>query len=411
MRNTNQNWTRRHFLRRSTRSAAALGFLAGSAYARPPLARASTTGVGGSRPPLPAAAIRPALAAPLPPLDVKIGQMLMVGFRGLTAEDNTTIARNVREQRVGSIVLFDQDTALGLGRRNIASPDQVRSLVDQLQRAADIPLLVAIDQEGGQVNRLKERYGFPPTVSPAYLGIMNDLERTDTSAETMAQTMADLGINLNLAPVVDLNVNPQNPIIGKLGRSISHDPETVVAHATQFIEAHQRHGVMCTLKHCPGHGSSLGDTHYGFVDVTETWSEKELMPFQGVIEAGLADAVMTAHIFNAKLDPALPATLSHNIITGILRERLGYDGVIISDDMQMGAISNYYAFDEAVQVAVLAGVDVIALANNIRFAQNVGERAHNAIRRMVEEGKIDESRIDASYRRVMALKERIARAA
>ena len=165
---------------------------------------------------------------------------------------------------------------------------------------------------------------------------------------------------------------------------------------------------MCTLKHFPGHGSSLGDTHDGFVDVTATWSDVELKPFADLIDAGLADAIMTAHIFNARLDDALPATLSHKIITGVLREQLGYDGVIISDDMQMGAIANHYAFDEAVQVAVLAGVDMIALANNIRFAQNVAERAHSAIRRMVEEGKISEARIDTSYRRIMALKQRIA---
>ncbi len=334
--------------------------------------------------------------------------MLMVGFRGLTLNNGSTIMRNIQDERVGAVVLFDQDVPRGLTRRNISSPEQVRTLVGQLQQAAPTPLLVAVDQEGGRVSRLHERYGFPATVSPAYLGVMNDLAKTDATAAEMAQVMADLGINLNLAPVVDLNVNPNNPIIGSLGRSISHDPTAVTAHAAAMIEAHHRHGVMCTLKHFPGHGSSLGDTHDGFVDVTATWSDVELKPFANLIDAGLADAIMTAHIFNARLDDALPATLSHKIITGVLREQLGYEGVIISDDMQMGAIANHYAFDEAVQVAVLAGVDMIALANNIRFAQNVAERAHSAIRRMVEEGKISEARIDASYRRIMALKQRIA---
>ncbi len=399
--------SRRQFLHGSARSAAALGIFAGALHSGTG-AQASSSSTGGDRPPLPASAARPAFAVPLPPLDVKIGQMLMVGFRGLTLRDGSTIMRNIQDERVGAVVLFDQDVPLGLTQRNISSPEQVRTLVGQLQQAAPTPLLVAVDQEGGRVSRLHERYGFPPTVSPAYLGVMNDLAKTDATAAEMAQVMAELGINLNLAPVVDLNVNPNNPIIGRLGRSISNDPAAVSAHAAAIIEAHHRHGVMCTLKHFPGHGSSLGDTHDGFVDVTATWSDVELKPFADLIDAGLADAIMTAHIFNARLDDALPATLSHKIITGVLREQLGYDGVIISDDMQMGAIANHYAFDEAVQVAVLAGVDMIALANNIRFAQNVAERAHSAIRRMVEEGKISEARIDTSYRRIMALKQRIA---
>jgi beta-N-acetylhexosaminidase len=401
------SFSRRRFLHKSAQGAAALGLLAGGA-GQHPAALASSASTGGKRPPLPEDATRPAYAVPLPPLDVKIGQMLMVGFRGLTLRENSTIMRNIQDERVGAVVLFDQDVGLGRAARNIASPEQVQTLIDQLQQAAPTPLLVAVDQEGGRVSRLHERYGFPPMASPAYLGVINDLEKTDATADQMAAIMAELGINLNLAPVVDLNVNPNNPIIGKLGRSISNDPQTVVAHAAAMISAYHRHGIMCTLKHFPGHGSSLGDTHYGFVDVTQTWREEELQPFEKLIDAGLADAVMTAHIFNARLDDALPATLSHKIITGMLREQLGHDGVIISDDMQMGAISNHYAFDEAIQVAVLAGVDMIALANNIRFAQNVADRAHNAIRRMVEEGKIGEARIDASYRRIMALKQRIA---
>lgn len=358
------------------------------------------------RPPLPAD-IRPVYPTPMPTLDVKIGQMLMVGFRGLTAPADSMIIRNIREQHVGAVVLFDNDTALNYGRRNIASPEQVKALVQQLQAAAGIPLLIAIDQEGGKVNRLKERYGFPPTVPAAYYGVMNDLEKTDAQADLIASTLADLGINLNLAPVVDLNVNPNNPIIGKLGRSISADPEIVTAHAAQFIKAHHRHNVMCTLKHFPGHGSSVGDTHKGFVDVTDTWSTEELVPFQALIGEGLVDAIMTAHIFNATLDPDLPATLSYPVITGLLREQMGYNGVIISDDMQMGAISKYYDFEPAVQAAVLAGVDIIAMANNIRFSRNVAKRAVNAIRELVETGKISEARIDQSYRRIMALKLRI----
>lgn len=403
--------SRRRLLLRGSQAAVASLLMSCAASVAPLVVNAQEAAlppgnVTDPRPPLPAD-IRPVYPTPMPTLDVKIGQMLMVGFRGLTAPADSMIIRNIREQHVGAVVLFDNDTALNYGRRNIASPEQVKALVQQLQAAAGIPLLIAIDQEGGKVNRLKERYGFPPTVPAAYYGVMNDLEKTDAQADLIASTLADLGINLNLAPVVDLNVNPNNPIIGKLGRSISADPEIVTAHAAQFIKAHHRHNVMCTLKHFPGHGSSVGDTHKGFVDVTDTWSTEELVPFQALIGEGLVDAIMTAHIFNATLDPDLPATLSYPVITGLLREQMGYNGVIISDDMQMGAISKYYDFEPAVQAAVLAGVDIIAMANNIRFSRNVAKRAVNAIRELVETGKISEARIDQSYRRIMALKLRI----
>lgn len=403
--------SRRRLLLRGSQAAAASLLMSCAAPVAPLVVNAQEAAlppgnVTDPRPPLPAD-IRSVYPTPMPTLDVKIGQMLMVGFRGLTAPADSMIIRNIREQHVGAVVLFDNDTALNYGRRNIASPEQVKALVQQLQAAAGIPLLIAIDQEGGKVNRLKERYGFPPTVPAAYYGVMNDLDKTDAQADLIASTLADLGINLNLAPVVDLNVNPNNPIIGKLGRSISADPEIVTAHAAQFIKAHHRHNVMCTLKHFPGHGSSVGDTHKGFVDVTDTWSTEELVPFQALIGEGLADAIMTAHIFNATLDPDLPATLSYPVITGLLREQMGYNGVIISDDMQMGAISKYYDFEPAVQAAVLAGVDIIAMANNIRFSRNVAKRAVNAIRDLVETGKISEARIDQSYRRIMALKLRI----
>src|SRR5690606_10098573 len=168
----------------------------------------------------------------------------------------------------------------------------------------------------------------------------------------MAATLAEAGINLNLAPVVDVNVNPDNPVIGQLERSFSGDPDVVTEQAKAFIEAHHEHGVLCTLKHFPGHGSSEADSHLGFVDVTNLWSRQELEPFRNLIDAGLADAIMTAHIFNANWDSEHPATLSRAVITGILREELGYDGVVITDDMQMGAIRDFYGFEAAVVMSV-----------------------------------------------------------
>jgi beta-N-acetylhexosaminidase len=207
--------------------------------------------------------------------------------------------------------------------------------------------------------------------------------------------------------VVDVNVNPANPIIAKYGRSFSDDPEAVAKHALGFVSAHHEQRVLCTLKHFPGHGSSTGDSHRGFVDVTETWTRSELLPYARIIGAGLADAIMTAHVFNANLDADYPATLSHHIITGILREELGYGGVVISDDMQMRAIVDHHGFEAAIQGAIEAGVDVIAFANNSVYEEDVAARAADVIKRSVQDGEISAARIDEAYRRIVRLKQRL----
>jgi beta-N-acetylhexosaminidase len=223
----------------------------------------------------------------------------------------------------------------------------------------------------------------------------------------MAQVLKTHGVNLNIAPVVDLNTNPSNPIIGDLERSFSADPDVVTRHAMAFIEAHHDAGVLCSLKHFPGHGSSTADSHLGFVDVTDTWTDAELIPYRNLIDADRADTVMTAHVFNAKLDPDVPATLSKRVITGILRERLGFDGVIITDDMLMGAIANYYDFARSLEAAIDAGADILAIANNSIYDPDIADKAHRAVRSAVEAGRISESRIDESYRRIAALKARL----
>ena len=220
----------------------------------------------------------------------------------------------------------------------------------------------------------------------------------------MAKTLAAAGITLNLAPVVDVNANPNNPVIGKLDRSFSPDPAVVARHAQAFIEAHHAQGVLCCPKHFPGHGSSTADSHRGLVDVTDTWTRRELEPYAALIRSGLADCIMTAHVFNAALDPEYPATLSKATIDGILRGELGYDGVVISDDMQMGAIRKHYGFEEAVLKAIEAGVDILAIANNSVFEEDVVARTVEIIRRAVETGRLDAERIDRSYRRIQSLK-------
>jgi beta-N-acetylhexosaminidase len=340
-------------------------------------------------------------------LDVKIGQMIMVGFRGLDVNDNSPIVRDIADRHIGGVVLYDYDVPADIPIRNIESPAQLKKLIAKLQAASPIPLLVAIDQEGGNVSRLKQSAGFPPTVSAQYLGSINDLSLTRRHADQIAETLAELGINLNLAPVVDLNTNPDNPIIGRLGRSFSANPEIVTSHAAEFIKAHRRYGVLCALKHFPGHGSSTGDSHLGLTDVTSTWSSEELIPYKILIGQGLADVIMTAHVYNANLDGELPATLSKPILTGLLRKQLHFDGVIISDCMQMRAITDHYGFEAAIRAAIDAGVDIILIANNSVFDEDAASCAIAVIKKLLKEGKISPQRINQSYRRIRKVKEKL----
>ena len=222
--------------------------------------------------------------------------------------------------------------------------------------------------------------------------------------KSIAQSLVDGGITLNLAPVVDVASNPDNPVIAGLSRSFSADPAVVAAQAGAYIDGHHAKGVKCTIKHFPGHGSSQGDTHLGFVDVTDTWSEDELIPYRDLLGQGKVDAVMTAHIFNAHLDPELPATLSPAVVTGLLRQQLGYDGVVISDDMQMRAITDLFKMEKAFELAILAGIDIVAVTNELTNAGPVADRFFKTVHRMLDEGTIGEDRIEQSFQRIMRFK-------
>ena len=358
---------------------------------------------------------QPTLAPPSPSptatpvaLNEQIGQMILSGFRGLRVPGDSALAGLVRAGSPGNLVLFDHDIpSNGVIDRNIASPAQVKALTGELQSYAPRPLLIATDEEGGMVARLSPKWGFPETYSAQSLGDRNDPEFTRKVSRAMAETLATAGINLNLAPVVDVNVNPNNPVIGRYERSFSGDPDIVTEQALAFIEGHHDAGVLTTLKHFPGHGSSTADSHKGFVDVTNLWSRMELEPFRNVIASGKADAVMTAHIFNANLDPDYPATLSKATITGLLREELGFNGVVITDDMQMGAIRDFYGFEAAVELTINAGADIVAVSNNLTYEEGLHERTFSAIRDAVDAGRISHDRIEESFQRITALKARL----
>lgn len=350
---------------------------------------------------------QPVTAQEGPSLDEMIGQMIMVGFRGMTVEESDHIREDITERRIGGVILFDYDVPSRRPVRNIQSPEQVRSLISGLNGLSDTPLFIAVDQEGGRVNRLKERFGFPATVSHQYLGRTNHPDTTRTHASSTATLLRGLGFNVNFAPVVDVNINPENPVIGKLERSFSGDASLVAKHAGVFIEEHRSNGVIATVKHFPGHGSAWNDSHYGLADVSETWKPVELQPYRQLISQGLVDMVMSAHIFHSDWHDELPATLNPEIMTGLLRQELGFEGVLVSDDMQMGAITEFFGLEQAVVLAVNAGIDLLIFANNSVYEPEIASKVIEIIRENVASGRIQESRIRESYARIMELKNRM----
>jgi beta-N-acetylhexosaminidase len=334
-------------------------------------------------------------------LDIKIGQMILIGYPGTTVDQR--VLEEVGAGKVGSIILFE---------KNIPAANSfiaVKKVIWTYQQAATIPLFVGIDQEGGRVNRLKAKYGFPASITAAAMAKSSNLDSVRIYAEATASTLAGLGININFAPVVDLATNPDNPIIAKYGRAFSAKEDSVTLMAKEFIRQHHKYNVLTSLKHFPGHGSSKADTHLGIADVTNTWNEKELIPYRELIDSGYVDAVMTSHIVNRSLDAAgNPGTLSRDILEGILRKRLKFDGVVFSDDMQMHAITKHYGLEEAIKLAVNSGVDIMTFSNNISGTEErTVDKVHQIIKDFVQKGDIPMARIDQSYRRVIKLKKQL----
>lgn len=334
-------------------------------------------------------------------LEIKIGQMLLIGFP--KAEVDPEVLREIERGKVGSIIIFEKN----IPPRN--SFVGLKRITWTYQQAAPIPLFICIDQEGGRVNRLKDKYGFPRSITAAAMGEANSLDSVRFYSEATAATLAGLGINVNFAPVVDLASNPNNPIIAKYGRAFSANEDSVSLLAKEFVRAHRKFNVLTSLKHFPGHGSSKADTHLGIADVTNTWESRELKPYQMLIDSGYADAVMTSHIVNKKLDPdGNPGTLSNEILDGILRKKLRFDGVVFTDDMQMHAITKHYGLEDAIRLAILAGVDVMTFSNNISGSdERTVDKVHSIILEMVKSGVITEARIDESFDRIMKAKKQL----
>ncbi len=330
-------------------------------------------------------------------LKQKIGQLFLIGFAGDALSTNHPIVADIKEENLGGVILFDRFLAEKKNSHNIISPEQLLELTTDLQKLADGNLLIAVDQEGGKVNRFKKERGFPITPTAAELGSSPDIRTTAASARQAARMLRTAGVNFNLAPVVDVNVNRNNPIIGRYGRSFSDNGQTVATHAAAWLKEHKAEGIQCCLKHFPGHGSSHGDSHLGFVDLSTSWHESELEPYRLLIDAGYAEAIMVGHLINRNLDTVYPATLSSATLQKLLRKDLHFTGLIISDVMQMKAITNGYGLEDACCKALAAGIDMLIIGNNLVHDPGILGKVKGAVLEAVYKGVIPEQRIEEAF--------------
>lgn len=322
----------------------------------------------------------------------KIGQMFMIGFQGTALSEE--LKEIITNYGIGGVIIFS---------RNIESPSQIKDLINSLQKLSlqknQIPLFVSIDQEGGRVFRLKPPFRQYPSYGE--LGRTGSEDAVRSNALAMAEELIEIGVNMNMAPVLDVNTNPKNPIIGD--RSFSSNPDVVSRLGACVIKAFTEKGIIAVGKHFPGHGDTSLDSHLELPVVNHNIKRLEnieLKPFIHAFKNGLR-AVMTAHVLYPALDADFPATLSERIIKNILRKKYGFNGVVISDDLEMKAISNRYTDEDAGILSVRAGVDILLICHS----NDKQLRIFDSLLKAVENGDIKEERIEESFSRIMKLKE------
>ena len=335
-------------------------------------------------------------------LEYKIGQMLMFGIGDVNSVQHAdSLLLELSKNHLGGIILFEKNVNPSDSYNNL------KKLIDKIKSVSNNSLFIAIDEEGGKVNRLKEKYGFHRTRSPKSLGDENNLDSTYYYSKKTSDLLSKLGINVNYAPSVDLSINLENPVIYKLERSFGRSPNLVVSHAKSFINSHRENNIISVLKHFPGHGSSKDDSHLGLTDVSDTWMIEELYPYKSMIDSGFVDAIMSAHVVNKRLDDQmLPGTLSSKIINELLRNFMGFNGVVFSDDMQMQAITNHYGLEVAIEKSINSGIDVLLFCNNqLKENQVSTDQVISIIKDKIQTGDITYSRIEESFNRIRKLKQ------
>ncbi len=320
-------------------------------------------------------------------LEEKIGQMLVVGFHGTTAPPHIT--EWLREGRIGGVILF---------ARNITTPKQVRELTQSLHQAAKHPILIAIDQEGGTVARLRTRYTESPGAMA--LGAADDPVLTEKVSRILGTELRALGINWNLAPAIDITHNIDNPSVGT--RSIGSDPAHVAKHARAQVQGFQQAGVAATAKHFPGKANTPVDPHIDLPviegDLDQMW-RTDLVPFRAAIDAEVASILIT-HVQFKDIEPNYPSTLSPRIITGLLREQMGYSGLVTTDCMTMKAITNKYGPGESAVLAAKAGANIILISHTRAYQ----EEAYKALLMAAESGRLPTYLINYSVERITEVK-------
>jgi beta-N-acetylhexosaminidase len=335
-------------------------------------------------------------------LDAMIGQMIMIGFEGRSARDSGVVAAHdqLANGVIGGVVLYPD---------NIGSPEQVLALTTYLSDAKSWPIpFIAVDQEGGLVQRLTGHGYFPSARSVGANPSFASAQAAERLYQTMAEELAKAGFNLNFGPVVDLSLNPNNYVIVQRDRSFGADPDTVATLAGAFIRAHRAAGIATVAKHFPGHGSSFADSHKMLADISVTWQESEIEPYRTLAKEELLDGVMVGHLYHPRFSDGakLPASLSGRAVAA-LRDT-GFKGVVVSDDMEMGAVRDDYSLEERVVKAVNAGTDLLVFSNVTLRDAELGTKLHAIIANAAREGRISRSRIEKAYGKIMLLKRRIA---
>lgn len=329
-------------------------------------------------------------------LEEKIGQMFFITSRYNTDGKKQQAMDDALEDllttyKPGGFIFFEE---------NLDNISQTVSFIEDIQKTAEIPMFIAIDEEGGIVSRLDDAKALHSTIMPEpyVIGITGNEKYAYEASKAIAEEVKSLGFNLNFAPVADVFSNPKNKVIGR--RAYSNDPKVVSQMVAEAIKGTYDTGVIPCIKHFPGHGDTIQDSHTGIAVVEndiERLRQVEFLPFKAGINAGV-DFIMTAHVLTPKItDDGLPATLSKTIITDILRNELGFDGIIITDGLEMNAISKVYPEEEAVVMAIEAGVDMLLLPVDF-------PKSFDAVLSAVKRGKITEERIDQSVRRILEVK-------
>jgi beta-N-acetylhexosaminidase len=341
------------------------------------------------------------------------GGCIVTGFRGATLDDPQCRAdiQLLKDLNIKGVILFDTHLPTG-GLRNIVNEDQLRQLTDDLRNELGSDLIIGIDQEGGSVNRLGlfQDAGVSEQLSARMQGAMSP-KQLGSTIDPVAKALTDAGINLTFAPCIDLEINPANPIIAGKDRSLGRDPNRVAQSASTIIKTYDNHDVRCCLKHYPGHGSSTADTHLGLADITDTYHEDEHHVYKLLIDSVLTGslpnlAVMTGHLINHLADPLLPASLSHMHSTQALRNQLGFEGLIITDSIDMDAVLNQHDPGAASLLAVQAGADIVL--NGFNAVDDIDQDhpaklMHDSLVRAIENGTISRQRVAQSHARRHAL--------